>query len=501
MREASSDIKPYLAIFFSLIIAIALIGDIYFLETLESHWQLALGLLLMTTIVIAFIQVARSEKEIKNISEQLDATKERLANELKHRLWAEKTASETKIKSQIIDENIPVMLAYFNPELRCRYHNRIYRRWFGLAADKIDNHLLGEFANEEFSSAIQTSLTEILTGKTVHKERILKSTKGFPYIFTEQYIPHLDNKGKAIGLYTLHTPRAQEKHRAHVKLKTNETNQSSFQSKPNEPTMKSTPSTPQESPASKGGITATRISEAIDSGEFKLYCQKIAAIKPSPSATPHYEILIRMNEEENNLMPPGSFLPLVEQFKLMPKLDRWIINHIIQWLAIHPKTRTVFNLNIAQDTLADHSLCEFIQKQLQKTKIPAASLCFEVESYDVEANLENARVFIQKIREIGCQVALCSFNGCSESMNFVEKIKVDYVKIDGSIVCNILRDEDDLVQIKAIAHFAQQASIKTIAELVETDEISAKLQEIGIDFGQGFGIEQPHPFDELESES
>jgi len=257
--------------------------------------------------------------------------------------------------------------------LRCRYHNRIFRRWFGLTSDQIDGRLLEEFANGEFAAGIQNNIGEILLGKTVHNERILKSTKGFPYIFTEQYIPHLDNRGKTTGFYTLHTPRAQEKNRAPLKTKTGDTVKSAESGKTSESPTKVGMNTQQGATPAKTGITAARITEAIENGEFKLYCQKIAAIQASGSSTAHYEILIRMSEEENNLMPPGSFLPLVDQFGMMPKLDRWIINYIIQWLSAHMDANTVFYLNIARDTLRDRTLPEFISEQLQKTKIAAAS--------------------------------------------------------------------------------------------------------------------------------
>lgn len=494
-----STIKPYLAIILSLILTIALIGDIFFLNVLPELGLLVLWLSLAITILLSIFQMNRTEKDAKNLSEQLAITKERLGNEIKHRLWAEKTASEIKIKSQIIDENIPVMLAYFNPDLRCRYHNRIFRRWFGLTPDQIDGKLLKEFATEEFYSTIQNNVTEILAGKTIHNERILKSTKGFPYIFTEQYIPHLDTRGKSIGFYTLHTPRAQEKNRIPLKSRTDATAKPVSDNKPQEPSAKIITDSQQQTLVSKSGITAARIAEAIDKEEFKLYCQKIAPIKASDAATIHYEILIRMNEEENNLMPPGSFLPLVEQFKMMPKLDRWIINHIIEWLSRHSDQNIVFNINVAGDTLKDHSLPDFIQTQLQKMKVTATALCFEIELTDAEADLENASIFIQKIRELGCLVSLCSFSGSPESICLLEKMKVDFIKIDGSIICNILRDEDDLAQLVAIHRLTQQAHLKTVAELVETDDIAAKLREIGIDFGQGFNIDRPQPFEHLQS--
>lgn len=494
-----NNVKPYLTISISLILMLIIIADTYTTNELPPHWLTALWFSLLFTILIVIIQLAQTEKDTRSLGYQLNVTKERLGNEIKHRLWAEKTASENKIKSQFIDENFPVMLAYFNTELRCRYHNRIFRRWFGLNPDQIDGHFLKEFSNAEFFSDIQNNIEKILTGKTVHNERILKSIKGFPYIFTEQYLPHIDNKGKTIGFYTLHTPRAQEKSRMPSKSNKDENKLKSELKQSIETTTNSDIKLQQNNQplTSKSEITAARIAQAIDGEEFNLYCQKIIPIKSPDAPSSHYEILIRMHEEENNLMPPGSFLPLVDQFQMMPKLDRWIINHIVQWLSAHPKTNSVFHLNLAKDTLKDLTFPNFIQDQLQKTKVAGSSLCFEIEVSDAEDNTTGTHIFTQKIHELGCLISLCSFSGNPESLDLHSKIKVDYLKIDGSIVCNILRDEEDLAKIIAINKLAQDVNVKTIAELVESDDIIKKLQEIGINYAQGFGIAKPHPFNDL----
>lgn len=498
-------IKPYIAISFALIPAIILALNSFFSAELDLSFygSAALWLLLTLAILATIAQISRAEKNITDYSVQLQISKERLGNEIKHRLWAEKTASENKIKSQFIDENIPVMLAYFNTEFRCRYHNRIFRRWFGLTADQIDGKPLKEFSGEEFSSAIVNRSKEILAGKTIHNERILKSTKGFPYIFTEQYLPHLDNKGKTVGFYTLHTPRAQEKSRISPKSKAEASNDI-VSAKPSESPGSATKDNASiqqiDTQAASSGISAARIAQAIEGGEFNLYCQPIASINSS-TASSHYEILIRMHEEESNLMPAGSFLPLVDQFKMMPKLDRWIMNHILQWLAAHPNSDRVFYINVAKDTLSDHTFPLFIQDQINKTKTSAANICFEIEASDVESDVNNTVNFTQKVRNIGCLVSLCSVSDDSEISGLLSKFTVDCLKIDGSLICNILRDEEDLAKVQAINSFAHQNNIKTIAELVETDEIIAKLRDIGVDYGQGFGIGKPHPFTELDQEN
>lgn len=206
-----NNIKPFFAVCTALILTAVFIINIFFLGELPSHWSAILWFSLVLVLIIIIFQITRTQKSIQNYTDQLQVTKDRLTNEIKHRLWAEKKASESVIKSLIIDENIPVMLAYFSADLRCRYHNRTFRRWFGLKPDQIDGQLLTDFSDDDFFSGIKNCITEISAGKTIHNQRILKSIKGFPYIFVEQYVPHLDNKGKTVGFYTMHTPRAHEK--------------------------------------------------------------------------------------------------------------------------------------------------------------------------------------------------------------------------------------------------------------------------------------------------
>lgn len=487
-----NSVKSYISASVALVLATFLLLVDLFFEDTASHWVIMVWIGLLSVILIMLGQLIHANKQIRNYSEQLTASKERLTNEIKHRLWAEKTTAESKVKSQYVDENIPVMLAYFNTEQRCRYHNSLFRKWFGLTPDKIDGLLLSEFAGKEFTASISEHIDAILSGKTVHEERILKSTKGFPYIFIEQYIPHLDNKGRIAGFYTLHTPRAQEKH-----LVVSRKNQQAQTESHN--LMSVSQKIPQNENDPRDSITASRIAQAIDSGKFNVYCQKIIPIDKNTLLPIQYEILIRMLEEENNLMPPGSFLPLVEQFGLMPQLDSWVADHVIEWIARHCKEeRSVFCLNIARDTLRDKKFINFIEEKLQKTQLASAKLCFEIEESDAHSYSEDAIIFIEAIRKIGCLVTLCGFGQSAVSMDLLKEMKFDHLKIDGSIVCNMLHDDEDMARIKGINQIARRLSVKTIAELVETRETLAKLNEIGIHYAQGFGIARPCPLDEIE---
>jgi EAL domain-containing protein (putative c-di-GMP-specific phosphodiesterase class I) len=246
-------------------------------------------------------------------------------------------------------------------------------------------------------------------------------------------------------------------------------------------------------------FTAARIVRAIEGDEFRLYHQKILSLKTNANVPDLYEILIRMSEEENNLMPPGTFLPLVEKFKMMPRLDRWVVNYMMKWLSTHQTTPgTKFCVNIAKDTLLCADFPAFVRDQLQQNKIPPDALCFEIEESDALANPSATSVFAEKIRQLGCLISLCSISYNQASVNLLKKINVDIIKIDGSLVYNISHDEKDLAKVTAINRIAHTIKIQTVAELVETEDIIVKLREIGVDFAQGFGVARPRPLNELE---
>lgn len=313
-------------------------------------------------------------------------------------------------------------------------------------------------------------------------------------------MPHFDPKGKVIGFYTLYTPRILRENHQFPDVETQEYTKSEnilIQDGSND---KRTAKVSENKHSSFALInSAARLIQAIEQGKFHLYCQNIISTKSDSNPCAHYEILIRMVEEENNLIPPGAFLSFVEKYNLMPRLDRWVVSNIIKWLCTNKiDSNITFCINLAKDTLSDLQFIDFVEKQLQESNVPAQTLCFEIEELDAKSNLVDNAIFAQKIREIGCKVSLSSFNHDQASFNLLKTIKIDFLKIEGSLVCNMLNDPADLVKVREINRIAHLMKIQTIAESVELFEIVEKLHEIGVDFAQGFGIAQPQPLRELE---
>lgn len=491
-----NEIKPY----FSAGIALVTVGSLtainYFGLELASQVTDILWIILVTAIFVLIAQITHSEKNVAKHLALFTANKERLASEIKYRLWAEKTSSENKARLQIIDENFPVMLAYFNTEQQCRYHNRAYRLWFGLNAEQIDNQFIREFLNADYQHKIKKNINAVLAGELVQNQRTQKLANGLTCLIIEQFIPHFDPKGNVIGFYTLYTPRV---------LKENE-----YLADLNQEYTKSDPtrihsdgesgkeSDYNSSPSSPLGIAA-QIIRAIEQDKFHLYCQSIISTQTDPNPCTNYEILIRMAEEEKNLIPPGAFLSFAEEYNLMPRLDRWVVGYMTKWLSTHKTHSNItFCINLAKDTLGDPQFIDFVIKQIEESNIPAQALCFEIEEFDAKSNLTDTAVFSQKIREIGCKISLSSFNHDRTSFTLLKTIKVDFIKIDGALIDNMLHDPANLTKICEINRIAHLMKIQTVAEFVESLEIIEKLREINVDFAQGYGISQPFSIEEFE---
>ena len=245
------------------------------------------------------------------------------------------------------------------------------------------------------------------------------------------------------------------------------------------------------------------ILSAIQNDAFRLYCQRITPLSTPAAQGDHHEVLIRLHEEEEDMMPPGAFFPLVEKYGLMPHLDRWVVQHVIKWLSLRPalaplQNRSTFFINLATASLGDRKFPEFVRDLLHQHKVPAWKLCFEITETDLSLLRDDVILFAKEMRDSGCKVAVSNFGRNGVSFEPLYNVRADFLKIDGSIILDILRDPADLAQVTAIARVAKTIDIKTIAELVESDECIAKLCEIGVDYAQGFGVSTPGPLERLD---
>ena len=239
-----------------------------------------------------------------------------------------------------------------------------------------------------------------------------------------------------------------------------------------------------------------RLRQALDREELQLYCQPILSLRP-PGGFVMAEVLIRLREEEALMLPPGDFLPVFEHFGMMPELDRWVVSHVVRWLAAaRPGSLRAFSVNVSVQTIGDPDFPAFVAAQLRSVKVAPAALTFEIEESSVLARTESAAQFAVAVKSLGCKVAIDGFGQRSVSFTPLKTLRVDYVKVDGSIVRNLLRSSVAEQKLKAVVRVGEAIGVGVIAECVEQTDILGRLKALNVGFAQGFGIARPAPIAE-----
>jgi diguanylate cyclase (GGDEF)-like protein/PAS domain S-box-containing protein len=242
----------------------------------------------------------------------------------------------------------------------------------------------------------------------------------------------------------------------------------------------------------------TEIQSAIEEGRLSLHRQAIIPLSVRDQEMDHFEVLLRMKDRDGRDVPPGAFIPAAERFALMPMLDRWVIQHALSWLegARNRGQRLgLCSINISGHSLADDGLKGFILDQLERNKIPANKICFEITETAAVSRLDQAIHFIGEMRELGCRFALDDFGTGMSSFAYLKNLPVDFLKIDGSFVRDLLDDPVDCGMVESINQIGHLMGLRTIAEYVENEKVRERLTEIGVDYVQGFGVATPEPMD------
>jgi EAL domain-containing protein (putative c-di-GMP-specific phosphodiesterase class I) len=240
----------------------------------------------------------------------------------------------------------------------------------------------------------------------------------------------------------------------------------------------------------------TRIETAIQQERFSLMQQTIMSLGSDAVGDEHMEILLRMQDEQGGLILPGAFIPAAERYNLMPNLDRWVISNTFAWLADNPgrmEELGACSINLSGQSLGDGNMHEFILEQLRQYGLPAEKILFEITETAVVNRLDQAVRFMSLLKRRGFRFALDDFGTGVSSFAYLKSLPVDYLKIDGSFVKNMLNDPIERAMVESINRIGQMVGLKTIAEYVESDEIMEGLIEIGVDFAQGYGVARPKP--------
>lgn len=242
-----------------------------------------------------------------------------------------------------------------------------------------------------------------------------------------------------------------------------------------------------------------KIDAALQDNAFQLFFQPIVALAGAQVPQLFGEVLLRMHDDDGSLIAPVSFLPSAERYHLMSVIDRWVISTLFQKLAkrnTQQLTAVHCAVNLSGQTMSDESFLDFVVDQLQIYEIDPGTICFEITETAAVANIESAIYLVNELRGIGCSFALDDFGSGMSSFAYLKNLSLDYLKIDGSFIMNVLYDSKDRSVVKAINEIGHALNIRTVAEFVENERILDILKILNVDYAQGFGVQKPCSIDE-----
>lgn len=240
--------------------------------------------------------------------------------------------------------------------------------------------------------------------------------------------------------------------------------------------------------------------EVLNQGRFELWGQPIIDLRGGGIAQHHFEVLLRWRDVEGNLRPPAELIAAAERYRLGPRLDRHVLDAVLDWLETRPDACSKIDqcgINLGATTLVDDDFGDYLASRLSRSRLRPEQLCFEITETSVVRDMTRTRRFIARMRDMGCSFALDDFGTGFCSFSYLRDLKVDYLKIDGSFVRDLDNSSLSEAVVRSIAEIAHQLGMRAVAEQVESDKQLQLLRKLHVDFGQGYLFQRPLPLADL----
>lgn len=235
---------------------------------------------------------------------------------------------------------------------------------------------------------------------------------------------------------------------------------------------------------------ATRVKHAIEKKDIVLFAQEIKSLKNGFGS--HYEILSRMRQDDGSYIMPGSFIPAAERYDVIVDIDKYVVENVFKQVHENKIPEDVmFSINISGNSICDNSFLKFILDYADELELNTANFCFEITETAAIANFTKALDFIEALHEAGFVFSLDDFGSGVSSFGYLKQLPIDYLKIDGFFVKDIVTDPIDAAMVSAINEIGHRMGIKTIAEFVENEDILQQVRSLGVDYAQGYHINKP----------
>lgn len=244
---------------------------------------------------------------------------------------------------------------------------------------------------------------------------------------------------------------------------------------------------------------ASRIEQALDENRFELHAQRITSLSGADTGL-HAEVLLRLREADGTVVMPGAFLPAAERFHLATRVDRWVLRQVVDQLKSQGANPDVLNLsvNLSGQSIGDRAFHRQALDLLGNAgEAVCARLCLEITETVAVTNMADAALFIQQVRALGVRVALDDFGAGASSFGYLKSLLVDFIKIDGQFIRDVVDDPLDEAAVRCFVEVARVVGVRTVAEFVDRPAVLERVKEIGIDFAQGYLVHRPEPLEAL----
>lgn len=246
---------------------------------------------------------------------------------------------------------------------------------------------------------------------------------------------------------------------------------------------------------------ASRITHALEHDGFALFSQRILPL--NHKALLHAEVLVRMKDEAGDLVPPGAFLPAAERFHLISRIDRWVVKATFEWMRDNSNGFDHFDsvsINLSGQSLVDLTFHEYTKALITTIDIDYSKVCFEITETSVITNINDANQFIASLQAYGIKFSLDDFGSGASSFGYLNNLNVDYLKIDGQFIQDLLDNKIGQATVRCITEVAKITNAKTIAEWVDNEAVEDMLGRMGVDFTQGYLKHKPAPINHMLDE-
>jgi len=482
---ANRYLTPFLTAIAVLALSAMLVFTIYFTQ-LEVQWTAFLFGVLFAAVLSMVTQSVKAQWRLVRRTAQLRRNKELLAEEIAKRERSAQALKTADVRFRTILDALPAMIFFVDREERCLHHNAMFQAWCARSADDMSAMPLRELLEPGVYPALAAHGREALLGNERQYEAQWAHPDGTRAV-SVKLLPYPVGAQMTSGFYVFVTPlaiRAAERDGC-AGTAADAAGEAAYLG-----------AMQQELAANQD--PREYLLRAIEADQFILLEQKIEPLAQDAAHANFREVLVRLREEDERMLPPGGFFEVAEHYDVMAAIDRWVVRKLLKSAASMKSAdrawrMPLYSINLSASTLRDRGFPSHVQAQLKHWEIAGHRVCFELNQGVLADHEAEIGVLMSQLKPLGCRFTVDGFGSQKISFAPFRTLRFDFLKIDGSIICEILHKPSELAKARAIVLACEKIGVSTIAQFVEDEATRIKLREIGVDYVQGFGIDKPGP--------